>query len=79
MANVKFELNRAGVKELLNSSEMQTILAEYAKNVLDRCPKGYGMSVGKTSQRAKASVGTRGYAGASDNAKNKTLLKALGG
>ena len=74
---VEFELDRDGVKELLNSPEMTAILADYASATLKRLPKGYGMSTGATSQRAKATVGTRSAAAASNELKNNSLLKAL--
>jgi hypothetical protein len=34
MGKVKFELNRAGVKELLQSSEMMAVCKEYADNAV---------------------------------------------
>lgn len=80
MANFRFELNRAGVKELLNSGEMASMINETAGQVLGRCPDGlYAMKPGKTSQRVKATVGTQGIRGSLDNKRNNTLLKALGG
>lgn len=79
MANFVFKLNRAGVGELLKSKEMAKVLSEHGSTVLGRLPHGYGMSSGETSQRAKVTVGTRTRAAESDNKKNNTLLKALGG
>lgn len=79
MANFRFELNYAGVGELLKSKKMADVLAEHGSAVLGRLPSGYGMSKGETSQRAKVTVGTRTRAAESDNKKNNTLLKALGG
>lgn len=78
MANYKFELNRKGVQELLQSKEMTDCLQKHANNVLNRCPHGYGTTAGETSQRAKVTVGTRTAEAARDNNKNNTLLKALG-
>ena len=79
MANYRFELNRAGVGELLKSKEMHALMNEKANVVLGRLGDGYGMTVGTTSQRAKATVGTRTKKAATDNKKNNSLLKALGG
>ena len=79
MANFKFELNKAGVAELLKSKEMHAVLDEHASKVLGRLPHGYGITPGETSQRAKTTVGTRTIEAAADNKKNNTLLKALGG
>ena len=75
----RFELNYAGVGELLKSKEMARVLAEHGHTVLGRLPHGYGMSEGETTQRAKVTVGTRTRQAESDNKKNNTLLKALGG
>lgn len=79
MANVRFELNRAGVKELLQSDEMTAVLQQEANKILGRLPHGYGTTAGETSQRAKVTVGTRTFDAARDNLQNNTLLKALGG
>lgn len=75
---VNFELNEEGVRELLNSEEMQDILQKEANKVLGRLPKGYGSSSGFTSERAKVTVGTRSKQAAAQNMKENTLLKALG-
>lgn len=77
MANFRFELNRAGVRELLQSAEMSKLMDEEATSILNRLPEGYGKSTGMTSQRAKAHVGTRTHEAANENKKNNTLLKAL--
>ena len=79
MADFYFKLNRAGVRELLNSEEMHAVLNEKAGKVLHKLPHGYGITDGKTSQRAKATVGTRTIDAYFDNKHNNTLLKALGG
>lgn len=79
MGSVKFELNRAGVGQLLKSAEMRTILNEHAAEVLGRLPGGYGMRNGETSQRAKTTVYTDSIQARIDNSKNNSLLKALGG
>lgn len=79
MPNFRFELDREGVRELLQSKEMQEVLNAEAKNVLGRLPSGYGSTPGATEQRAKVTVGTRTKKAAADNKKNNTLLKAVGG
>lgn len=40
MGKVRFELNRAGVAELLKGAEMQAILTEKAEEVHGRCTAG---------------------------------------
>ena len=78
MANVKVELNEAGVRELLQSPEMESICLEYANQVRARAGTGYEVStmVGRT--RVNASVLAATPAAKRDNQKNNTLLKALG-
>ena len=76
---VDFTLNKEGVKELLNSEEMQLVLRKEADKVLRRLNKGYGASPGFTSQRAKISVGTQSHEAIIENLEQNTLLKALGG
>lgn len=74
-----FELNYAGVGELLRSKEMESVLSEYAGQVANRAGTGYGYKLGQTGQRAKATVYTGSYAAMKDNSENNSLLKALGG
>lgn len=78
MAKLKVELNEAGVRELLQSPEMESICLEYANQVRARAGAGYEVStkVGKT--RVNASVGTSDPATVRKDRKNNTLLKALG-
>lgn len=79
MSDFKFELNEAGVRALLKSSEMQAILSEYGSKVMGRVGEGYEMTTGTTPQRAKVNVRTETPRAMVDNLKNNTLLKALGG
>ena len=81
---MRFELDRAGVAELLKGPEMQAILTEYAGQVQSRCTAG--QSVGAEEYEAVTEVkGTRAVAtvrAASPNAyysnlKHNTLLKAV--
>lgn len=74
----KFELNHAGVSELLKSSKMKNVLGRYASNVSSKAGKGYSTSVIDVSDRAKAFVHTSTKSAQRDNLKNNTLLKALG-
>lgn len=79
MANFRFELNRAGVRELLKSAGVKKVIDQKAHEVYRRLPPGYGMASGETEQRVKATVGTRGRRSEKDNSENNSLLKALGG
>ena len=79
MADFKFELNTAGVRELLQSSEMMSICEQYANNAVAALGDGYEMStyVGKT--RVNASVMAVSYAAKKENLENNSILKAVGG
>lgn len=83
MSDVKFVLNHKGVTQLLKSEDMQNLMREKGKEVLDRCPDiGFGMHVAVTKGekgRAQATVGTRSVYSERHNNKHRTLQKALGG
>lgn len=77
MSKIKFELNRDGVKSLMQSPEAQALMLEKAEAIRDRCPDiGYeaDVQVGKT--RAVAMVKATTYEARQDNYENNTLLKA---
>lgn len=78
---VKFELNRAGVRELLKSPEMRDILQDYGNQAINRLGEGYEAVPGDTSEsvRAKVKVTATTYKTRRDNLKNNTILKAVGG
>lgn len=79
MAKVKFELNLAGLNELMKSTEMAEVLNIAADQIVAKCGEGYEVErahpisfVGIASVRAdtiEAKV---------DNRKNNTILKAAG-
>lgn len=77
MSNFKFELNRAGVRELLKGGEMKNIVEGYASEIRGRAGPDYEQDsyVGKT--RVNAMV----YPGSPEayyrNLKHNTLLKAI--
>ena len=72
MANFRFELNEAGVRELLKSAEMAAICQEYAEQVAAEYDGESTVSVHTGKTRVNASV--EGEAGRYDN----ELLRALG-
>ena len=76
---IKFKLNRAGVKEVLQSPEMLGICTEYAGQILSRAGEGYDISTYTGKSRVNASVYASTYEARKDNYDNNTLLKALGG
>lgn len=83
MAKFRFELNRSGVRELLRSEEMQSVLSEFADLVQTNAQNqsgqsGYDKSIFVGKNRANASVHAETATAKRDNYKNNTLLKALG-
>lgn len=73
----KFELDYAGVGQLLKSEEMQSVLIDYANAVQNRVGDDYSVYVGRT--RANVSVRTDNDDAIQDNYENNTLLKAVRG
>ena len=79
MSKVKFELNKNGVRELLQSPETGNIVSEYAYQVLSRAGNGYDIDSFTGFDRVHAIVSAATYEAQKDNYDNNTLLKALGG
>ena len=77
MSKFKFVLNRSGVRALMQSTEMQSILKDKANNALNSLGEGYKSDtyVGKT--RANAMVYADTYQAKKDNFKNNSILKAV--
>ncbi|HEM5420073.1 TPA: hypothetical protein U1449_001552 [Streptococcus suis] len=77
MARMKFKLNRAGVRKLMKSPEMQAVLTEKANGIRNRAGTGYesDIFVGKT--RANAMVYADSFQAKRDNKKKNTLLKVV--
>lgn len=77
---MKFELNREGVKELMQSDSMMSICRGYADAALNSisASDGYEVTtrVGKTRVNAELAAVTPGAR--ASNAKHNTILKALG-
>ena len=79
MSKVKFELNRAGVRELLRSPEALSVCKTYAGAIRNRAGEGYEVTTYVGKNRANASVHAETYEARKDNYENNTLLKARGG
>ena len=75
MSDFKFVLNRAGVRELMQSQEMQDVLVEFASQVAERAGDGYDVYIGVN--RANVSVVTATEEAAADNLDHNTLEKAI--
>lgn len=77
MSKLVFKLNRVGVAELMKSENMQGVLTEHAKTIMNRCGDGYEQDIYVGKNRANASVRAASYRARRDNLKNNTLLKAV--
>ena len=75
----RFELNRAGVRELLQSGEMAAIVTSLGSNVLSRVGAGYEISTITGQNRVNCRVAAVTYEAKKENLENNSLLKALGG
>lgn len=72
-----FQLNKSGVRELLQSEEIGEVLAEQARVIRDRCGLGYEMDSYVGKNRRNAMVWAKSARAKRDNKKNNTILKAV--
>ena len=77
MSNVRVEMNYAGVRELLKSSEMKSVLDGYANSVMQQLDDGYEIEH-RTTDRAVVAIGAVTVKARVQNSRDNTLLKALG-
>ena len=78
MSKMRFELNRAGVRELMKSPEMMAVLREYAESKRSLLGDAFKVSCYVGTNRANASVYTTDTEAMQDNLQNNTMLKAMG-
>lgn len=76
MGKTRFVLDSKGVRELMKSQEMQSMLAKKAKEIADRCGDGYESDIYVGKNRANASISAATKKARKDNLDNNTLLKA---
>lgn len=77
MSKLEFKLNRVGVRALMQSEEMQSILKDKASDAVSRLGPGYDSDVYIGENRANAMVFADSYEAKRDNAKNNSILKAV--
>lgn len=77
MSKLKFVLNKAGVRQLLKSEEMKSILTEKATGIRNRCGDGYEQDIYVGRNRANAKVWAETFKAKRSNLKNNTILKAV--
>lgn len=76
----RFELNRAGVRELLQSEWMQSVVQSYTDTVLANCggtSAGYKADVIIGRNRATGRVSADSAKAKQDNENSNSLLKGL--
>lgn len=79
MANKnKFVLNRSGVKQLLQSSEIMGVCEQYASDIVGRLGAGYEVSTHTGRNRVNASVAAVTYEAKREVMENNSILKAVG-
>lgn len=77
MSKMKFKLNSSGVRQLLQSDQMQTVLEQQASAIRNRAGIGYKQDTYVGKNRANAMVWADTHQAKRDNMKNNTLLKAV--
>lgn len=73
------KLNGAGVRELLKSQEVQSLIIDKATEIRNRCGDGYEQDIRVGKLRARAMVWADTNKAKNENAKNNTILKAVKG
>ena len=73
----RFELNKRGVLDLLQSDWAMEIVEAKANEVQARCGEGYEVTTHRGKGRCQASVHANTVKSRQENAQNNTLLKAL--
>lgn len=79
MDNLKFELDKSGVRELLRSQAMMDICQGYADTALGRLGDGYSSSKHVGKNRVNVEVSAKTYKARKENINNNTILKAVMG
>lgn len=78
MSDVRIELNDAGIRNLLNSSEIQSVVTAKAQEIAKRAGDGYeAAQPHHTGQRVAVNVYPATLEAARDNYNNNTLEKSL--
>lgn len=79
MKLLKFELDRAGVRELLKSEKSEDMVKEIADKAQGVLGDGYEVSTYRGKNRVNASIYAETYQARQENAKTNSILKAIGG
>ena len=77
--SVEFELNTAGVRELMLSDEMMAVCNKYASAAVSRLGAGYEASSYHGKTRVNASVMAVTHKAKKENLETNSILKAVTG
>ncbi len=77
MSRMRFKLNKAGVRELLQSEEVAVMCEDKAFSVAGKCGPGYEVTTYRGKTRVNSSVHAATVEARQENAENNTLLKAV--
>ena len=77
MSNFKFELDRAGVRELLQSDEIKRVLEANANAVIKKCEGNYETNTYTGRNRANVTIRCADVDTYFKNLQNNELLKAM--
>ena len=78
-SKIKIELNREGVRQLLQSSEMMNICESYANSARGRLGEGYAVDSRVGKNRVVVELRAETFRARRDNIKNNSILKSLRG
>lgn len=78
MNNLRFELNGAGVRELLKSPEMNSVLAQCADAVVSNAGEGFEKHIYVGNKRIAYTITAETVKAYRSNMKHNTLVNALG-
>lgn len=77
---VRIQMSNAGVQAMLKSPGVQGLVDSSADRIATRAGTGYAAKSGtRSNTRARAFVVTETFEAMKDNARNATLLRAMGG
>lgn len=74
-----FKLDRAGVRQLMKSGEMQAVVKEYADDAAASLGSGYEVDVRRGKNRVNATIYPVSGKAKHDNYAHNTILKAVFG
>lgn len=77
MTDVKVKLNKAGVRELLRSAEVEADLVSRARRIASAAGSGHEVQSGKGRNRARAEVVTATFDAMREEAMNRNLTRAI--